>query len=282
MSSRMLYLTALLGAVILLAWGPLRGTLFWPMVGGSASSELLAGRSYRAPLPSSSTDIVRIVQAAQNLDYWIRIQQGLNVTYLKGNKPCSACDPAQETSFFQTPQLYTDGLLFWIRLDEPKYRLNLRPAASEPNSPGGYELIVSPKVNLAEGDLQSLLTGLAPFGVAPTQTGALSFSVINVPAKPRPPAGARLDSTLYGLMIAPDWHDYAAAHGIELSGLRARVIVDLATPGVQPQGVADLLVEASSPERLRALVPIEQLLALARDPAVSLVRLPNRPQPGAG
>jgi hypothetical protein len=271
----MLYVATLLG-VLLLALGLPRMTMLWAAVGGSNASQLLAGQSYRAPLPPTATDIIHVVTAAQDLDYWIRIQQGLDVTYLKGKTFCAACNPSQETAFFQTPQLYVDGPLYWIRLDEPKYRLNLRPAVEGATSP--YELIVSPKVDLGGDDLQALLTELVPFGVAPTQTSALSFEVITVPSKPQPPPDARLDSTLYGLMIAPDWRDYAAGHGIDLSGLRARVIVELHSPGAVPQA-ADLLVEARSDTLIRALVPIEQLLVLARDPAVSMVRLPNRPQP---
>lgn len=280
MPTRTLYLAALL-AMALLVVGLPRMTLLWATVGGSDSSQLLAGQSYRAPLPPTATEIVRVVEAAQNLDYWIRIQQGLDVTYLKGKTPCASCDPTQEALFFQTPQLYVDGALYWIRLDEPKFRLNLRPAAEGQNAAAPYELIVSPKVDLGGEDLLALLTELAPFGVAPTQSSALSFEVMAVPSKPRPPAGARLDSILYGLMIAPDWRDYAAAHGVELSGLRARVIVELTTPGAIPQGAADLLIEARSDSTLRALVPIHQLLSLARDPVVSLVRLPSRPQTGS-
>lgn len=276
MSTRALYVATLLG-VLLLAMGLPRMTLLWAAVGGSNASELLAGQSYRATLPPTATDIVHVVMAAQDLDYWIRIQQGLDVTYLKGKSPCSACDPTNESIFFQMPQLYVDGPLYWIRLDEPKYRLNLRPAVEGENAAAPYELILSPKVDLGNDDLQALLTELAPFGVAPTQTSALSFETIAVPSKPQPPSDARLDSTLYGLMIAPDWRDYAAGHGIDLAGLRARVIIELTSPGAVPQAT-DLLIEARSDTLIRALVPIEQLLALARDPAISMVRLPNRPQ----
>lgn len=276
MSTRALYVVTLLG-VLLLALGLPRMTLLWATVGGSNDSALLAGQSYRTALPPTTTDMVHIVMAAQDLDYWIRIQQGLDVTYLKGKTPCSACDPTHEAVFFQMPQLYVDGPLYWIRLDEPKYRLNLRPAAEGQKATSPYELVVSPKVDLGGDDLQGLLTQLAPFGVAPTQTSALSFEAIAVPSKPQPPADARLDSILYGLMIAPDWRDYAVGHGIDLAGLRARVIIELTSPGALPQA-ADLLVEARSDSLIRALVPIAQMLVLARDPAVSLVRLPNRPQ----
>jgi hypothetical protein len=279
MSTRTFYLAVFLG-VVLLAVGLPRMTLLWATVGGSESSQLLAGQSYRALLPSSATDIGQLVLTAQNLDYWIRIQQGLGVTYLKGKTLCTACDPSQEARFFQPPQLYVDGALYWIRLDEAKFRLNLRPAAAAQSSTSSYELIVSPKVDLGSQDLSALLTELAPFGVAPTQTSSLSFEVLAVPSKPQPPAGARLDSTLYGLMVAPDWYDYAAAHGIDLSGLRARVIIELVTPRTLPQ-LPNLLVEARSDNLIRALVPIQQLLTLADDPAVAFVRLPNKPQPSS-
>jgi hypothetical protein len=143
-------------------------------------------------------------------------------------------------------------------------------------------MIVSPKLpktELAAEDVEQIVTTLTPFGVLPTQTASLKFELLIPQAKPVPPEDVRLDSVLYGLMLAPDWNDYAREHVLALSGLRVRVLIELATPGAPlPEGL-DLVIEGRSTRFVRAQALIHQLAELARDPAVAFVRLPSRPQP---
>jgi hypothetical protein len=236
-------------------------------------------RHFRALLPAPTTDIVRIVQTAQQLNYWIRIQTDTDVTYLKGSMPCSICDPAEEDRFFLPPRLSVDGRWFWLQLDEPGWRLHLRPSTQRP---GDYELIVSPKLPktaLTDGDLDQITATLTPFGVLPTQTASLKLEPYIPPAKPEPPADARIDSVLFGLTLAPDWATYAAQNGIERSGLRVRVVIELSSPDTALPEALELVIEARSARLVRAQALIHRLVDLARDPAVAFVRLPSRPQP---
>lgn len=247
-----------------------------PAAGTTAGMSVEAPRHWRAPLTRPSAPTVEVIEQAQGLAYWIRIQTGEDVIYLKGERPCSTCDPEEEGRFFRPPQLIVDGQRFWIRLDEPGWRLNLRPA------PGGdYELFLStepPKTEITEADLQAVRSALTPFGVLPAR---LELTPYVPPEKPEPPEGVRLDSLLYGLTLAPDWTDYALAHGLELSGLRAVVVVELTSPEARPPEGLDLVVESRSERLLRAQVLIHRLAELASDPAVSFVRPPAQPQPAA-
>jgi len=251
----------------------------WAEMGASGAADVQGQRHYRALLAPQPINIIDVIETAQQLDYWIRIQTEQNVTYLKGQTPCSACDPASEEAFFTPPQLYVDGQEFWIRLDEPDFRLNLRPSHEVPAS---YELIVSPKlpkVELDAEDLSAIGEALGPFGLLPAQTDSLSFEPLIPVAKPAPPEGVRLDSVLYGLMLAPDWTDYAHEREIELSGLRAVVLIELTSADAElPEGL-DLVIEARSAQLVRAQALIHRLGELARQPTVAFVRLPSRPQP---
>jgi hypothetical protein len=261
--------------VTILMIGSLIG--LWSGMGGAEAAIVAAQHHYRAALPPQPVEIIKIIETAQGLDYWIRIQVGQDVTYIKGQTPCTACDPNREEEFFLPPQLHVDGGWFWIRLDEENWRLNLRPSPQ-----ASYELIVSPKLpktTLTTEDVEEIAATLGPFGVLPIQTASLEFEPLIPQSKPIPPEGVRLDSVLYGLMLAPDWKDYAQVRQIELSGLRAVVIIELATPGAQlPEGL-DLIIERRSIGLVRAQALIHRLAELARDPAVAFVRLPSRPQP---
>jgi hypothetical protein len=264
--------------VSLLVFSQLAG--FWAGTNSPGAAAFVdAQRHFRALLPPQATDILHVIQTAQERDYWIRIQTGLDVTYLKGQASCTACDPAQEAQFFTPPQLYVDGLNFWVRTDEENWRMNLRPAYSMPMA---YEVIVSPKLprtEISPADLDQIASRLRSFGL--NQTASLSFEPLIPIDKPEPPEGARIDSVLYGLLLAPDWKDYASANGIDLSGLRARVIVELSSSEAELPDALQLVVEARTGNLVRVQVLIHRLVELARDAAVSFVRLPSRPQPAS-
>jgi len=270
----------LLQSVSLLALGLsliliLAGGLFnFSAADAEAGTTASPGSWYRAVFALPQPDISAIAARAQQLGFWIRVQYGPQVAYFHGGELCSECQPEAEASFFEFPQLYLDGELFLARLDEPRYRLIIRPSAE---LAGMYELLISPKVELALSELESEAYGwLDRLAIQPGSS--LSFTELVPQEKPRPPEGVRLDSLLYALVVAPDWHDFAEARGLELSGLRIRVIVELAEPGVvpHPQGY-HLWEEARSGELMRVLVPVSELLRLAQDPAVEFVRLPYRP-----
>lgn len=270
------HLAALWIGAMLLFFSQLAGLWTEPSMAESASA-VGAQRHFRAILPPQPTDILSVIQTAQGQDYWIRIQTGFDVTYFKGQMFCMACTPAQEDQFFTPPELYVDGQSYWVRLDDSNWRVNLRPSSEAPMN---YELIISPKVpkdELNMEDVRDVISMLSPF--VHTQAESLSFEPLLPPTKPEPPEGAHIDSVLYGLTLSPDWKDYANANGIELSGLRTAVIVDLNSADAQLSETLNLVVEARNGSQVRVQAFIHQLVELSRDPAVSFVRSPSRPQP---
>ncbi len=246
---------------------------------GGIGGEARIGQAafYKATLPLAQPDIATLAARAQGLNFWIRVQEGLNVAYLHGSELCTGCIPANEASFFGFPQLYLDSGLFLVRLDEADYRMVVRPAAEALRA---YEVIFGPKREMSpeamEEEAQSWLQKL---GIV--QTASLEFTELLPQEKPQPPAGVRLDSLLYALTLSPDWHEFARERGFSLLGLRIRVIIELASPANLPQGYY-LLVEARTQELLRAQVPVSELVRLAADPAVKLVRLPYEPHEAGG
>ncbi len=264
--------TALLAWILAPQLGP-------PRDGYAAGGMVEVPRHFRTVLPLAPVDVVGVVRTAQQQGYWIRIQTGTDVTYFKGMTPCSACDPSQEATFFVPPWLVVDRQWFWLHRDEPGWILHLRPSGEQT---GSYEMIVSPKLpktELTSDDLEGIVGVLAPFGLLP-QTPSLTLEPYIVPAKPAPPEGVRLDSVLYGLVLAPDWTLYARERGIERSGLRVRVVIERSAPGALPSPAWELVIEAESEGFIRAQALIPRLVELARDPAVGFVRPPTRPQPG--
>ena len=238
---------------------------------------LTAGSYYRVVLPqTASFNVPKIIEGAKRLGFWIRMQEGLIVTYFKGSELCTSCDPLKEPEFFRTPSLYVDAGLFLVRIDEPKLFFNVRPVVG---SKGSYEIIANPKANLEAKEAEDLIVGkLLQLGVLESAI-PLSFELLKTQDKSKPPAGLPLDSTLFALTQAPDWHLFAARNNVELSGLRARVIIELKTPDAQLQSTANIIILSRSASGLiRALVLIPELIEVAKDPAVKFVRLPSQPK----
>jgi hypothetical protein len=238
---------------------------------------LLAGKFYRIPLSSDETNLLQSIEAAKQAGFSVRIATGTNVIYFLGTQPCTDCTPENERERLSFPHLFVDGALFWLRAEEMLSRYNLRPAVS-----GGYELIVAPKTTasafaiLNEIGLKLVQLAIVRDPVLPLTIEELTIVPGTKP--PRPPDGVRLDSVLYALMLMPDWYEFAPQVRLELWGLRVRVIVELATPDAQLAPTHNIIVEARSPSGLvRVLVPIHQLIVLASDPAVKLVRPPFQP-----
>lgn len=251
------------------------------ILAGGIGGEAVSGLSfYKATFPLPQPDLSTIAARAQELGFWIRVQYGLNVTYLHGRDPCGLCTPENEESLFGFPQLYLDYLdkgLFLVRLDEERYRLTIRPSAE---AEGLYEVIVGPKLRLERAEVEQAALGwLQRLGIV--QTASLEFAELVSQEKPRPPEGVKLDSLLYALAVAPDWHDFARERGIDLFGMRIKAIVELASSETVLQGY-HLIEEARSEDLMRVLVPVSELVRLSSDPAVEFVRLPYEPHEAGG
>ena len=253
---------------------------FFNMYNSAKAATVDTERHYRAELTLGAVNTAQLILAAQQESYWIRIQTNTDVTYLNGTEPCNACDPSQETLFFQRPSLYVDGGTFRIRLEESDWNLSLRPRAS--TMPGAYELIVSPilpKVDLTTEDLEAIDSTLAALSVLPQSTTTLTFEQIIQTGKVQPPEGVRIDSVLYAMTLAPDWAAYAQLNGISLSGMRVSVLIELEDPALELPESLDLVIESRSTNFVRAAALLSKLTELASLDGVTFVRLPSAPQP---
>ncbi|MBI1729688.1 hypothetical protein HY229_01305 [Candidatus Acetothermia bacterium] len=267
-------------------WAVLTLLLAAPAVGivsdtnGASAALVDSQRHFHATVTLTAVNPLQVISTAQNSDYWIRIQTGTDITYVKGKEPCTQCNPAQESSFFQMPRLYVDGQHFWIQIQVSDMEVHLRPQSASVQLQ--YELIISPalpKTELSAEDLGKVQDALAPFGFLSTPITALTLEPLITSAKIQPPDGVHIDSVLYGLVSAPDWNDYAQLNGIALSGLRARVLVELAAPDAQLPDSLDLVIESRSDNFVRVQALIYRLAELASQSGVKFVRLPNNPQP---
>ncbi|MDD5264734.1 MAG: hypothetical protein PHU43_07835, partial [Candidatus Bipolaricaulis sp.] len=89
-------------------------------------------------------------------------------------------------------------------------------------------------------------------------------------------AGVALDSVLYDLVVAEDWFAYASAKGIALVGLSIEVVAEKVAGAAFPEGFMPYVV--SETERLTKLVlPIDRLVALAKESTIGYVRMPLSP-----
>lgn len=242
-----------------------------------ADQILLAGRFYRVVLSSIESDLAKIIKLAKQAGFSVRIAQGTTVTYFLGTQPCLDCTPENERERLAFPHLFVDGELLWLRAEGLLSRYNLRPSPQE-----GYELIIAPTTTVSASaildEIGLKLTQLAIVSNPTLPVTVEELTVVPGVKPPKPPEGVRLDSVLYALMLMPDWYEFAPQNKLELWGLRVRVIIELVSPEAQLAPTHNIIIEARSPSGLmRVLVPIHQLMRLASDPAVKLVRPPYQP-----
>jgi hypothetical protein len=91
----------------------------------------------------------------------------------------------------------------------------------------------------------------------------------------------KLSSILYELAISPDHNNFAKKHGILLDKDRVRVFI-LFEPSSSDSERNKLLedhgimIEKSSADLTRGLVPVDHLISLSQEPVIRSLRLPDR------
>ena len=171
--------------------------------------------------------------------------------------------------------LVVDGDRFYLRVNGATLSYAIRPASL------GLELIISPKgsIDLFEA-LTSVLVELQDVGIAGMDVDVDAYrtftrNALKGPAAPQDLA-AKLDYALYGLGVAEDWFAYASQKGLALLGLHIEVVVEKIPGGTLPATFsADMISETSTVASL--VVPVDQLVSLARSTGVGYVRLPYVP-----
>jgi hypothetical protein len=171
--------------------------------------------------------------------------------------------------------LVVDGDRFYLRMAGALLSYELRPGCE------GIELIVSSResIDLIEA-LTQIMGELETVGIGGMDVDLGGYrTVVRNPFKgPAAPAevAAKLDYTLYGLLVSEDWFVYAHEKGLALLGLRIEVVVEK-TPGSDlPAAFAGNTVSETA-ELASLVVPVDRLVSLALSNGVGYVRLPYVP-----
>ena len=97
----------------------------------------------------------------------------------------------------------------------------------------------------------------------------------------KPPKELKLTSLLYELAIAPEPERFAREHGISLTNGKVRVFISFNPDSLRPERdrLAEhytIVVEKKAGTLIRALVPVERLIALSKESVIWSIRLPDR------
>jgi len=91
----------------------------------------------------------------------------------------------------------------------------------------------------------------------------------------------KLSSTLYDLAIAQDHEYFAKQHDIYLENNRVRVYIFFEPSSSDPNRKKILndhgiIIEKSSAELTRGLVPVDHLISLSQEPVIRFIQLPDK------
>src|SRR3989304_2002674 len=100
--------------------------------------------------------------------------------------------------------------------------------------------------------------------------------------KQKPPKELKLTSILYELAISPDRENFAKNHNIFLQEGKVRVFIymDPSSTKLDRSKLVKSLnidIEKTSNNLLRALVPIDKLIPLSKEPIIWSISLPDKP-----
>ena len=95
------------------------------------------------------------------------------------------------------------------------------------------------------------------------------------------PKEHKLSSMLYELAISPDHEYFAKQHDIELDKDRVRVYILFEPSSSDPDRTKiikdhKIMIEKSSADLTRGLVPVDHLILLSEEPVIRFIRLPDR------
>jgi hypothetical protein len=220
-----------------------------------------------------AVDIQTLSVAATEAGFDVLAYSDNTVSVLHGTQTASG--NVQQVLLSSGHLLVVDGDRFYLRVNGATLSYAIRPADL------GSELIVAPKasIDLFEA-LTSVLVELQDVGIAGMDIDldgyrAFARSALKGPAAPQDLA-AKLDYSLYGLVVAEDWFAYASQKGLALLGLHIEVVVEKIPGETLPASfLADIVSETSTVASL--VVPVDQLVSLARSAGVGYVRLPYVP-----
>jgi len=196
---------------------------------------------------------------------------GITVVRVEGNSlTADTQDVAIDELLASDRLLLVDGDRIVFRSTATGFTYTVRPAQD------GYEVVIEPTESLDRmTTLVDLLTDLQDIGVAGIDLSvdltAIPSYASNAVKGPAAPDGIPIDSDLYGLLVSNNWFPYADSHRLTLVGLRVEVVAEKLPNGIVPAEYQSY-VTSDTESLSKLLLPIEQVVALARSEGVGYVR----------
>lgn len=234
-----------------------------------AATSFLKSHYYLLSLGQVATDVDSIRRAAQSSGFSVIAYDGDWAQAFRGD---DSVGTAAEVVLSDERLLLIDSGRFLLRESGEGFTYSVRPSET------GCELVVDPQRDLSMSDvLGSVLVALQSMGILGNEVNldVQAYAKDDIKGPP-PPSDIAIESTLYSLLLARDWYDYAATKSLTLVGLRVEIVAEI-LPGASltEPFVAYVVDEVEGLAKLS--LPIDQLLALARSSAVGYVRVPYHP-----
>lgn len=240
------------------------------LISGQTATDFVQSHYYLLSMGEVIVDTDALIQTLQEQDFTVVTYDGDAANVYRGTELAS--DVSVQGALADEAVLIVDADRFYLRKADSQFTYAVRPAV------GGYELVVSPTLDVAISDaLASILLLLQQMGVLGNSVD-LEFAAFakNDLKGPPPPAGASIDSILYRLVIAEDWFAFAAANSLSLTGLRLDVVAEKIPGGGIPEGFEAYAYEETE-QLAKLLVPVDRLVALASAEPIGYVRPPYQP-----
>lgn len=244
-------------------------TLAFPLNGTDVPTSFAPSHYYILSLGEMSVDLSALIQTTQSAGYSVIQYDDDTATVYRGGE---AVDMDVATALADEYLLLVDGSRFYLREIGEAYAFTVRPAEV------GYELVINPQQELSINDtLASVLMTLQQIGILGNEVNLEYASFAKADLKgPAAPAGVFIESTLYGLTVAEDWFAYAAVKGFTQVGLRVEIVAEKVPGGVLDAKFVDYVVEETE-SLAKLLLPIDELLPLARSTSIGYVRMAYQP-----
>jgi len=254
--------TAILFAILVLA-------LTLPLHGADVLTDFSVTHYYIFPLGEMSVDLSALTQTAQSAGYSVIQYEGDTASVYRGSD-AAAVDV--ETALADESVLLVDSGRFYLRETGGTYVFTVRPAEV------GYELVINPSQDLSVNDtLVSILMELQQIDILGNEVNLEFASFAKSELKgPTAPDGVSIESTLYGLTVAEDWFADATIKGLAQVGLRVEIIAEKVPGGVLATEFTDYVLEETD-SLVKLLLPIDELLALAKSTSIGYVRIAYQP-----
>jgi len=227
---------------------------------------------YILPLGEIDSDVQTVTQATQAHGFTALLYEGNDVSVRRAGE---LTDLPAESAYDDPDLLIADADRFSLTAEAEAYSYVVRPSES------GYELVISPLQDIDDlTTLVAIVTELQSMeilgsDVAVDLSQLASFDRQGLKSPP-PPEGVAIDSTLYALTIAEDRAKYASTHNLRIIGLRVEVVAEK-VPGGSLAEQFDPYVVSETEQLAKLVLPMDELLPLAKSLNVGYVRPPYQP-----